>query len=158
MSIPSCLELATYRYLTYYPFRKPPHPKFWATEVAAFHKHPQLEKCKVDVVICDRLSASTEDMKCSIMVFLDGKGHFPWSSGNRQGSNRCGEAQRATDKSISIAAASAGFKILRVAQADVTSLLRMIELVWTERGTTHGWVKVSRQWNVGTHRKAAVKV
>lgn len=160
MSKPSVLEYDVCTYLGEHPFHKQPHPVCWATEVAPFLKHEEvmLVNCKVDVVMCGGVSATTKDMKCSVLVFLDGSGHFPCRSGRQPRSNRCAEEQRTIDKAISIGAASAGFKILRVAEDDAWSVLRMIEAAWKERHDKSGWVKVSSRWNSGAYRKATVKV
>jgi hypothetical protein len=162
MSCPSLLEFAVYKLLTAHPFRKMPHPTFWATEAAVFLKCKGvckgLEKCKVDVVFFEQLCVATESMKRNVLFFADGKGHFPWRSANQPGSSRDGETQRAIDMGISVGASSVGYKILRVAEEDMASLLRMIEIAWRERHIKSGWVKVSRHWNTGAHREAAVVV
>jgi hypothetical protein len=71
---------------------------------------------------------------------------------------RDADEQRATDMRVSATAAQHGFKILRVAEADMRHLMRMIELAWEKRMMTAGWVLVSRQWNTGAHRVPAVIV
>ncbi len=158
MSVPSQLEQRTYKHLTDHPFYKIPHPQHWATEAAVFHKHGALENCKADVVFFDGLNVDAHNMKRSVLLFVDGKGHFPWASGAEGRSNRCAEAQCAADKAISMGAASAGFKIVRVAEQDMRSLLGILEVAWRGRNNQAGWVKVSRHWNAGAHLVAAVKI
>jgi hypothetical protein len=145
------LERAAYNYFERYPFWR--FQATWATEVAAFHKHPGLTQCKVDTLVFE---GPDVDLLSSICVFFDGSGHFPWDE-SRSG-QRSATEQRDRDERISKLAAEQGFKILRIHEDDIHCMLSMIEAAWPLRVATHGWVYVSQLWNYGTHLEPAVKV
>jgi hypothetical protein len=150
MAVPSRHERTVYHDLS----KASLVPPFWATEAAIFTHtgNRSLSNCKADLVFFDSLDVSC--LKTALAVFIDGEHHFAWFQAKGTPGWDAGASQRDTDATVSIAAAAAGYKLLRVCWKDKTHIVSLVQAAWALKqvaGKQEGFVVVSRRWNSGAH-------
>lgn len=141
MAVPSALERKAYEVMT-----RCPVSAIWATEVS-FSKCAELRKSKADLVLFRNVDGTC--LRSSLLVFLDGQGHFCSRPNGRPRDHGGAEQQREVDERISRFAAEHGYKVLRVSYMDISNLYRILMAAWARASAPQGWVHVSRTWNLG---------
>lgn len=157
MAVPSTHERDVYHSLNSAALA----PPFWAAEAAIFTHtgNRSLSNCKADLVFFDSIDVSDANLKNALAVFIDGEQHFSWFQAKSAQGLEVGTSQRDTDATVSVAAAAAGFKLLRICYKDKPHVVSLIQAAWVlSQQTSHGFVVVSRRWNSGAHREATVEV
>jgi len=105
-----------------------------------------LAHVSADVVIfAGSVSTCTEVQRRGLIVFVDGKQHYPYVQGTS-------DPQVVLDREASRQAAALGYHVLRLHQTDGPIMLQVLDAAWAARDGL-GWVKVSPCWNDGASRR-----
>jgi hypothetical protein len=117
-------------------------PQAYAHEVKLFvgahvcdEDKPLLRSSPADVVFYSSNPPDHREPQ-PLALYWDGEHHFCWEDEGKRARD-----QHATDRAISVAAARAGYCVLRICWKDAHMSLSVIEAAWAVRDAA-GWVKV----------------